>query len=222
MSKKTLVTETIKSKLVELQIVDEDDLHAKLIAAVLGKTSKSLVDALDEFSDDIQPRKFRQLTEALQKLDLKTSEKEEDAKCGLEGQQLGQQIRAKLIELRIDDEDDLYARLVDSVRRKGVSAGLDAHKDEIAGKKFKRLLEMLTPMLDKLKADAVMAILVRLRIENEDDTLHNDIVKAVLACGPYAVCKFVDTIAPKKFNQLIKELNEKFPTNCGERSSKSV
>ena len=220
MSKKTLVMEAIKSKLVELKIVDEDDLHAKLIESVLSKPNE-LAEALEEFSDDIPVGKFRKLTEVLQQLDLNTSE-EEAAISGLDEQQLGEQIRAKLAELRIDDEDNLYARLIDSVRRKGVSAGLDDYTEEIAGKKLKRLLEMLTPMQNQLKANAILAILVRLKIENEDDTLHSDVVKAVLAGGPDALAQFNETIAPKKFNQLVKELNEKFPQSggggCSDRS----
>ena len=70
-SKRVQVMDTIRSKLVELRIDDEDDLHDQLIEAVLGQ---GLTAGLEQFREHISASKFRKLEQQLEKLDLNTSE----------------------------------------------------------------------------------------------------------------------------------------------------
>ena len=170
--------------------------------------TKGVAQGLAECSEDISRRKREKLAECLSQLDLNNEEKVD--KNHLTKNQIGELIRAKLIELRIADEDNLHARIVDSVWRKGVSAALDKHKDSIAPKKLATLVNELRPLEEKLNAELILEILVRLKVDNEEGTLHDRIVDVVLKSGGQAVDQFVDEIAPNKFAQLFKELDVKF------------
>ena len=202
-SKRSLVIMAVKKKLEEFKI--RGDFHAKLIDSVL----KQGLTGLSEYSEEIPPAKLRQLGESLKQLDLNTEEKFDQK---LAKDQIDKQIKAALIEMMIDEEDDLHARIIECVWRKGVVAALGEHEENIAPRRFRTLLDMLKPLQEKIGAGQLLEVLSRLKIYNEEGTLYDNIVEAVLKNGLDAINQFAEFITPKKFAQLVNDLKEKFPT----------
>ena len=213
----SLDNQSIKKKLMALKIDDEDDLHAKLIHAVLNK---GIAEGLSECSENISPSKLRQLGESLRYLDSGDTD-ESPSNGRLTKYQIDQLISAKLIEMKVDEEDDLHARIIDSVWSKGVVASLGEHKENIAPIKFRALLDMLKPLQEQIDSRQILDMLVRLKIDNEEGALHDKIVDAVLKNGAHAINRFSDVISRNRFAQLVNKLNEKFPMKKSAEESSS-
>ena len=131
-----------------------------------------------------------------------------------------QAIKKKLGELKIDDEDGFHAKLINDVLQKGITKGLAGYSDDIAPAKLRQLTESLTQLEIKTKnstdelqeqttINLILDILVRLEIDNEEETSHDKIVDVVLKSGTDAIEQFSEFIPPKKFAQLVSELKKK-------------
>ena len=149
----TLNYRTIKQKLDELDIDDDDDFHTVLINDVLNK---GVTESLADHSDDIAPAKLLKLTEALEQLQLNTPEEDAPQK--------------------LTNKDQL----------------LDAQQEQ-----------------EQITFNLIKDILVRLDIDDEEETSHEQICDALLKNGIDAIEQFEDFIPRTKFSQLVKELNEK-------------
>ena len=149
----TLNYRTIKQKLDELDIDDDDDFHTVLINDVLNK---GVTESLADHSDDIAPAKLLKLTEALEQLQLNTPEEDAPQK--------------------LTNKDQL----------------LDAQQEQ-----------------EQITFNLIKDILVRLDIDDEEETSHDKICDALLKNGIDAIKQFEDFIPPTEFAQLVKELNEK-------------
>ena len=143
-------------------------------------------------------------------------------------------IKQKLDELDIDDEDDFHTKLINDVLNKGVTEGLAVHSDDIAHTKLIQLTEALKQLelnipeedatqkltnndqhldaqqeQEQITINLIKDILVRLDIDDEEETSHDKICDALLKNGIDAIKQFEDFIPPTEFAQLVKELNEK-------------
>ena len=135
-----------------------------------------------------------------------------------------QAIKSKLMELKVEDEEDLHNKLIEAVLRRGIIGGLSEYQEDIPQLKLRKLEaslgkidldteEKVAKRLTKYQTDAhrILEILVRLNIaiDIRSRDLHDDIIKFVLSNGIDAISQFAELIPLRKFAQLFIELNRK-------------
>lgn len=137
-------------------------------------------------------------------------------------EEISENVSNFLNELEIDNEDQLFLKMTNSILDKGLGA-LKEYEDEIPAKDF-RELEKKIKQLFKIEQDyenqtaneIISSILKELKIKDKDG-LHDKIIKSVMSRGFDCLNEFTDSISKKNLNKLQERLSVLFLTHDKEK-----